>query len=180
MVSIVSHSIEILFLLPKNMIDIKPATKKDLHIISSLAQEIWFATYRDYLSEEQIVFMLENIYSEKSLSEQQQEGHQFLLVQENTKPKGFASFSETANSYIFKIHKIYLHPDFQGKGAGRKMIDYISNEVSSRGGTTLELNVNRDNPAKKFYEKTGFVVIKSVDIPYYHFVLNDFIMHKYL
>ena len=42
----------------------------------------------------------------------------------------------------------------------------------------LELNVNRANPALGFYTKLGFEISETVDIPYYQFILNDYVMRK--
>ena len=53
--------------------------------------------------------------------------------------------------------------------------------MKAKGGTTLQLNVNRQNNAKEFYEKMGFAVIGEEDIDigsgYY---MNDYIMEKKL
>src|SRR5690606_14706095 len=93
---------------------------------------------------------------------------------------GFASFSETSESKVFKIHKLYLDHNSQGKGWGKLMIAHISELILEMGGDIIELNVNRNNPAIDFYLKQGFIIYKNIDIPYHSFVLNDYIMRKNL
>ena len=44
--------------------------------------------------------------------------------------------------------------------------------------STLELNVNRNNPAKDFYAKNGFKIVEEIDIPLDKFWLNDYVMTK--
>jgi ribosomal protein S18 acetylase RimI-like enzyme len=61
------------------------------------------------------------------------------------------------------------------------VIDYIIDEIKNKGATALQLQVNRDNKAKNFYEKLGFVVIDYKDFDIGHgFFMNDYIMQKEL
>lgn len=160
------------------MINVVPAKTNDVLVIHTLAQEIWKNTYKNILSKNQIDFMLDDMYSVASILDQMENSHHFLLLVDDLEFVGFASFSETSEAKIYKIQKLYLHPDIQGKGAGRLMVSHISQLILEMGGDTVELNVNRNNPATDFYLKLGFKIFKSVDIPYYQFVLNDYIMQK--
>ncbi|HCX57958.1 MAG TPA: GNAT family N-acetyltransferase, partial [Sphingobacterium sp.] len=69
-------------------------------------------------------------------------------------------------------------PNVQGKGFGKALIDFASQKTRLKGKGILELNVNRNNPAYHFYLKQGFEVIETIDIPYYDYVLNDYVMQK--
>ena len=154
------------------------ATKQDIPIINRLAVETWWPTYSNVISHEQISFMLENMYSEDALLQQMNEGMEFLLIKDENEPVAFAGHCEEEECY--KLHKIYLLPQTQGKGLGRKIIEHVSDIARQKGFSSLELNVNRNNPAFEFYRKLGFEVYKTVDIPYYDFVLNDYVMRKAL
>ena len=81
---------------------------------------------------------------------------------------------------VLKIHKLYVLPCEQGKGTGKKLFEYLSKTAKELKVNILELNVNRANHALNFYQKMGFEIIETVDIPYYQFVLNDYIMRKAL
>ena len=48
------------------------------------------------------------------------------------------------------------------------------------GKETLDLNVNRHNKAKNFYEKMGFQVAYEEDIPIGKYWMNDYVMRKIL
>ena len=124
--------------------------------------------------------MLELIYSEASLQKQMDEKHHFIVVHEGNLPVGFASYGETVPQ-IYKLHKIYLLPNQQGKGTGRFVIDNVITSIKSRGAKRLQLNVNRNNKAKDFYEKLGFKAIgeENIDIGNGYF-MNDYIMEKKL
>ncbi len=58
------------------------------------------------------------------------------------------------------------------------MISFAEEEATQRGRDTLELNVNRGNKAYYFYLKQGFEVVEEVDIPYYGYILDDYVMQK--
>jgi len=132
------------------------------------------------LSQEQIEYMLDKMYSAGSLQEQMDRGSYFILVYESNEPAGFAAYFACGPS-VFKLDKLYVLPTNQGKGTGRFMIDHIVDEIKHNGATALRLQVNRHNDAKKFYEKLGFVVVEEKDFDIGHgFFMNDFIMEKQL
>lgn len=159
-------------------LEIKYATLSDIPVIRDLNLKIWPQTYAPILSKEQIDYMLELMYSEASLTRQMtEEGCTFILLYENQQPVGFASFGETEPG-LWKLHKIYILPGRQGKGAGRYVLDYIMNAIRAKGGRALQLQVNRANSkAKNFYEKLGFRIIKRADFDIGNgFFMNDYVM----
>ncbi len=157
--------------------EIIKATRLDTRVIHELAEKIWWPTYRPILSEEQIRFMLETMYSENALQEQIQNGMEFILVKRDDEEVAFAGYT-IEDQRILKIHKIYVLPSGQGKGTGKKLIEHLSQIAQEHNINILELNVNRANPALQFYEKQGFKIHETVDIPYHQFVLNDYVMRK--
>jgi ribosomal protein S18 acetylase RimI-like enzyme len=59
------------------------------------------------------------------------------------------------------------------------MLETIMQVLRTRGGKRLELNVNRYNKARQFYEKLGFTVIKEEDIDIGEgFFMNDYVMAR--
>lgn len=125
--------------------------------------------------------MLEDMYSENALQEQMDTGLQFFLAERDNIPVAFAGYSlSDMEDHVYKLHKLYVLPTEQGRGTGKKLIEHIASIAKSLGGEILELNVNRGNPALKFYQKSGFEISHSVDIPYHQFVLNDYVMRKFL
>ena len=160
---------------------IKDASIKDLEVIHDLAHKIWPTAYGAILSPEQLRYMLEKIYALLSLQNQVfQLKHHFILLLEKEIPIGFASFSpEEEGSKIFKLHKIYVLPGKQGNGSGKFLLNHIMNTITKAGATSLELNVNRHNSAKFFYERQGFSIKAEVDIPIGEgFFMNDYIMER--
>lgn len=161
------------------MFEIRKAFLEDIPLIRELTFRVWPQTYAATLSQEQIDYMLKMMYSKASLTRQMTEdGCSFIIVYENGKPVGFASFSEIETG-IWKLHKIYMLPDQQRKGAGRFVIEYIITNIKQKQAKALQLQVNRYNKAKDFYEKLGFIVIKIADFDIGNgFFMNDYVMEK--
>jgi ribosomal protein S18 acetylase RimI-like enzyme len=147
----------------ENELLIRGASVDDINTIGFLAQEVWPSTYKDILSPGQIDYMMNLFYSPGSLH-QQMEKHSFLLAELDEEPVGFASFSPLEDPGLYKLHKIYVKTGIQGRGLGRALISYIIEEIKTSGATALDLNVNRSNKAKTFYEKLGFKVVREEDI----------------
>jgi len=157
---------------------IRKASARDIPLIRELCFKVWPQTYAPILSQAKIDYMLELMYSSSSLEKQMQSGSQFVLAYENSEPVGFAAYLKKSPS-TFKLDKIYVLPSQQGKGTGRFLIDYIIGEIEAVGATALQLQVNRKNKAKKFYEKLGFVVLEEQDIDIGNgFFMNDYVMEK--
>ena len=155
---------------------IRDASKKDIAIIYALAHAVWPETYSAILSEAQLKYMLEMIYSESSLQKQFEEGHNFLIVEETKTPVAFADYSLLKDG-VYKLNKIYVLPDQQGKSIGKLLLHHVIDLVKAKGAKTLLLNVNRNNKAKEFYAHLGFKVIGEEDIDIGEdYFMNDYIM----
>ncbi len=162
------------------MLKIRKATSKDIPLIRELTFKVWPQTYAAIVSREQIEYMMEMMYSEASLLKQMNDGCRFIIAYDNNEPVGFASCQETEPS-LFKLHKIYVLNSQQGKGTGKFMIEYLLNDIRQKGGSALQLQVNRHNKARNFYEKLGFVTIQEADFDIGNgYFMNDYVMEKKL
>lgn len=160
---------------------IRHADTEDINSIGFLAHQIWPATYGHILAKEQLDYMLQMMYSPASLKKQMQQEHVFLIAELDEEPVGFASFSPTPDAGTFKLHKIYVRTDIQGKGLGKALIYAVAEEIREKNAHCLRLNVNRHNMAKDFYERLGFVVVKEEDIDIGNgYFMNDYVMEKTL
>lgn len=163
----------------KYEITIRPALVADAQLISDLANKIWWQAYASIISEDQIRFMLQEMYNPELLTHQINKRVPFYLAEADGQAYGFISaLPREKQDKIYRIEKLYILKEMQGLGIGKKLISYIEEIARNKGFTTLELNVNRNNPAKHFYEKEGFKIIKKIDIPYHHCTLNDYLMQK--
>ncbi|MNK13384.1 putative acetyltransferase [compost metagenome] len=164
------------------MIYLRKAKEEDLPIVRTLAEQTWPDAYGDIISQDQIVFMLEKMYNKGELLEQMLKGHHFIIASELKEDVGFAGFSVVdSDRHTFKLHKLYVLPKMHGKGVGKILMNEVVSQVKAQGGRFLQLNVNRANKAKDFYEKTGFKIKETVDLDIGNgFYMNDYVMEKAL
>ncbi len=155
---------------------IRPATIKDIPLIQSIAATTWPVAYGDILSQEQLSYMMELMYSSDSLQKQLEGGHHFYIASNNETGVGFASVSDEGNQ-VFKLNKLYVLPDAQKTGAGKALLLKAMEHAKDAGGTKIILQVNKQNNAKQFYEKQGFTVLEEKVLELEHgFVMDDYIM----
>ncbi|WP_217604690.1 GNAT family N-acetyltransferase [Chitinophaga sp. GbtcB8] len=159
---------------------VKNATTADIPLIQELTEIIWRPTYKDLLTPAQIEYMLDMMYSTTALTKQMTElQHQFLLLYDDATPIGFASYSTLDTPGIYKLHKIYVHGNYQGKGVGKFFMDTVTDRVKTAGAQILELDVNRENKARFFYEKQGFSILKNKDTDIGNgYLMTDYVMQK--
>ncbi len=165
------------------MLLLAEAAIQDFKTIREIAYKSWPNTYGSILSKEQIDYMLDLFYSEKTLLENLNEkGHPFLLVNEGEVCLGFASYEHNyLNQNCTRLHKIYLLPEAQGKGAGKLLIEAVENLAKENQSVLVSLNVNKFNKAISFYKKIGFEVVSDEEILLDHgYKMEDYKMEKKL
>jgi ribosomal protein S18 acetylase RimI-like enzyme len=160
------------------MYAIKNATIDDIPVIQSIAEKTWWPTYSSILDKTQIEYMLRAIYSTETLTKVMESGtQQFIVLIDERGPQGFAAYGlRPDDASICKLHKIYVLPQNHGRGYGKLLISEIKKRLAAESIKTLDLNVNRHNPAKAFYEKLGFKIMKEEDVPIGPYFMNDYVM----
>lgn len=161
------------------MIPVSKIGTESIPVIQELAKKTWEIAYAKIISLDQMKYMLDLFYSEAALNKQMQDGHQFIMAKDHNKPVGFASYSVKSpeENDTFRLQKIYVDPEQQGKGIGKLLIGFIINDISTYNAVNLELNVNRRNKALEFYKKIGFRVIKEEDVNIGNgYFMNDYVL----
>lgn len=164
----------------QNSVTLHPIQEDQVKLLMDLAKEIWPKTYAQILSQDQIDYMMDLMYSEARLKNDLKAGIIFYFIVHHQKNIGFTAIElKYKNTEQLYIHKIYLHPKAQGLGLGKACINLISEIAQNNGLKHISLNVNRFNQAKLFYQKVGFEVIGEEDIDIGNgYYMNDFIMQK--
>lgn len=162
---------------------IVPAAEADLPALAGLAGIIWRQHYPGIISHEQIEYMLQRMYSPDTLGDElRRHGIQFYRLLVGDRLIGFASIGPTPSPVTIKLHKLYLLPEFHGRGLGGKLLSHCEQEAARLGASKLILFVNKGNHrAIAAYERNGFAVERSevTDIGG-GFVMDDFVMAKSL
>ena len=157
--------------------NIKLLSVDELIIVRELAFSTWPDTFKEILSNEQIKYMLEWMYNLKTLREQVKSGHQFYVYEDNSIPKGFIGIElNSPQKNQLKIQKLYVLPELQGDGIGKKLIEKAIQVANQNGICEILLNVNRFNKAVGFYKHIGFTVSYEENID----IGNGYLMEDYV
>jgi ribosomal protein S18 acetylase RimI-like enzyme len=176
-------------------IQITLAGLTDRAFIRSVSERTWPSTYGHIISQEQIDFMLDWMYSDVSLEKQMNTGCEFYIASikkenEQWDAVGFCSVSEEINdgsSQIetnqieinkqYKLNKLYVLPSAQGSGAGKALLNKSIEVAKAACSSSLFLQVNKQNSAYSFYLKHGF--IKEAEFKFdigNGFFMDDYVM----
>jgi len=156
------------------------ATLTDIPVIQQIAYETWPIAYGEILSNEQLVYMLNLIYSDAALTYKinQKDEKYYIAKDENDSVLGFFSIEHNFElEQKSKIHKIYILPENQGKGIGKLVLEEAIGLAKLQKQESVVLNVNRFNKALYFYQKMGFEIIQTIDIEIGDgYLMEDFIL----
>jgi diamine N-acetyltransferase len=163
--------------MPNQAVQLIKADTGSVPIIAKLAHIIWNQHYPAIISQEQINYMLDLMYSDKSLVEQMTtKEHDFYLIERDGKNIGFISVSkikEIESGYF--LHKFYLDQNLAGKGTGTLAHNEL---IKLLKPATIRLTVNRQNfKSINFYFKNGFKIEEVADFDIGNgYVMDDFVM----
>jgi GNAT superfamily N-acetyltransferase len=152
------------------------AAHGDIPLIRTLAARIWWEHYPDIISDQQITYMLDMMYSEESIAQQMVEGQDYTLIYADADPVGYYAVSEKSLGYFF-LHKFYVDTAKHRKGIGAAAFYHLL-EHDCKGFKELRLQVNRRNvKAINFYFKHGFVIDYVQDFEIGEgYTMEDFVM----
>lgn len=161
------------------MLSIRKATVADCKLIHTLAWQTFPETYKDILSPEQSEYMMEWMYSLENLRKQmEEEGHIYFIAYHNDEACGYVSIQQQGEN-LFHLQKIYVLPSFRGVHCGSFLFHEAVRYIKEIHPTpcVMELNVNRNNKALKFYEHMGMRIVREGDFPIGNgYYMNDYIM----
>jgi ribosomal protein S18 acetylase RimI-like enzyme len=177
-----------------NQMMLRPATLSDCALIRSISERTWPSTYGHIISQEQINFMLDWMYSDESLATQMNTGCEFYIANLNGADIGFCSVSQgdkkveeegksnnstekTEGVRAHKLNKLYVLPSAQGTGAGKALLHQSIAVAKAAGSSSIFLQVNKHNNAYSFYLKQGF--IKETEFKFdigNGFYMDDYVM----
>ncbi len=165
-------------------VQLEVAELTDLEAIQAMAEEIWRLVYPAIISTEQIDYMLQTMYDPATMRRDiTRDSITYLMILITGVPRGFAAYGPgDAGREVF-LHKLYLHPDFHGRGFGSRALHLIEERILAAGmARILRLRVNKRNAqAIGAYTRSGYSNAGSVcsDIGG-GFVMDDFWMVKEL
>lgn len=95
---------------------------------------------------EQLCFTTDH-FNRRQLSHLLNRAHAITWVAEDEARRlvGYATLLLRRNSLAARLYSFCVHPDVQGQGVGRRLLDTLESEVRERGCEWLTLEVRADN-----------------------------------
>jgi ribosomal protein S18 acetylase RimI-like enzyme len=159
-----------------------PLLPEDIDTLLPLAYRIWHAHYPGIITVEQIDYMLARGYTrEVILEEIDNQGICWIVIRDGVTMIGFISVGPYGDG-IMKLHKLYLLPDYHGRGIGSRALAETERVAKQHNAATIVLNVNRYNrKAISAYQRAGWHVAEEVVVDIGSgYVMNDYVMTKLL
>ncbi len=157
------------------MVTFRNIRRSEIPIIQQLACEIWNENYQEMISQKQIDYMLNKMYSLENLNQELDEGYIWKFIELKETPIGYISCRLEKHDLF--LSKLYIQTKHQGKGYAQKSLKYLIDFMPKISCSRIYLTVNKTNEkGKRAYERFGFKKIdkKVTDIGK-GYVMDDFI-----
>jgi len=153
-------------------------TSEDIQNIAQFAKPIWHEHYSPIIGKNQVIYMLDKFQSEKAIKQQLLQGYRYYKVLNEDQLVGYFSIQQRDNSSLF-VSKFYLDKSARGSGMGRKMLSFIERLANESNCKTIDLTVNKENPAYEIYLKLGFKNQGSAEFDIGNgYIMDDYLMSK--
>lgn len=154
---------------------LKAVQVNEIEKVAGLAKIIWAKHYPSIIGQEQVDYMLTNMYNTESLLKQMNEKKQlFYFIIVNNQNIGFLSVTLEGKDH-WMLNKFYVLEEKAGKGVGSLILEELKKLIHPK---KISLTVNRKNyKSINFYFKNGFKIESTAvfDIGN-NFVMDDFVM----
>ncbi len=149
------------------MIRIRRADRKDAAAIGRVHVETWQATYAGLLPDAMLVGMSDvrqSAYWSRALADPREARGVFVADDEEMGVVGFGSCGAVRDPpeglsgreiRVGEIYTLYVEPDFQNRGLGRRLLDAMFRQLRADGCDTAVLWMLAENPTRFFYEGLG-------------------------
>lgn len=159
------------------IVEFEKVTIHNVAIVQSVAREIWEVTYKDIISQKQIDYMLDTMYSVDKIMQEIAKGFNWEVASMDHHVVGYLDYVMEPDQRVF-LSKIYLRPEVQKKGIGQSLLNRVIEFSKRNGGIAVYLTVNKDNAkAISFYQRNGFKKMDAVVAEIGNgYVMDDYIM----
>jgi ribosomal protein S18 acetylase RimI-like enzyme len=158
------------------MTSFTPITPNQFGLVFNLAKDIWNANYQDMITQGQIDYMLDMMYSPERLKKDLDEGYQWELIYHDDTLVGYLAYVIKEDHRVF-LSKIYLKTEVQGLGLGKLMLNRVKDYAKTNNCKAIYLTVNRDNEkGVRAYKRVGFEITGEENFD----IGNGYIMNDYI
>jgi ribosomal protein S18 acetylase RimI-like enzyme len=141
-----------------DLIDLRAAKPADCKALAGIHSEAWLGAYRGVLHGLDLQRMISR-RGESWWSGALARGVNIKILTISGVPAGYATYGPCRlknTGMDGEIYELYLKPEYQGLGFGRRLFTHIQDLFSEKGSSGLAVQVLSDNePARAFYAALG-------------------------
>ena len=134
---------------------IKEIQKEDLIKVKYLIDEVTNFTYQSQIPKEGYEYLKSKMWTLEIIKKDAREGYT-IVVSDNDKIIGTGTI---VGNYISKI---YIKPEYHGRGIGKLVVECLEKKAKSKGVKIIFLASNVT--AEKFYTKLGYITTENREI----------------
>ncbi|WP_391115952.1 GNAT family N-acetyltransferase [Psychrobacillus sp. L3] len=149
----------------------------DIENVRKIAADTWRDTYSSFIPKDIQEKVLRDAYCAEEM-ENRFKTTVTLVAEDKEEIMGYAFFSGDLSSKDVFLESLYVHPNHQGKGAGKQLL--LAGLSNFKEPGTFSLTVYKGNPNIAFYEREGFKVIKENNGDFYGHPVVFILMKKNL
>lgn len=138
--------------LRNTLVDVRPATEDDREYVYNLRKELM----REYI--EDVCWWNEEVERVK-FNNSFDPRYTAILGFMGNFPIGSVGLYVNSN-FNMHVKYFYIQPDYQGNGIGTEVMGAI-NRVADDYGLDIRLEVIRNSPARRLYERSGFRLVSE-------------------
>jgi ribosomal protein S18 acetylase RimI-like enzyme len=150
---------------------IRRATRSDSAAIGRIHVETWQATYAGLLPDTMLAAMSDvrqSAWWSRALADANEARGIFVADDEEMGVVGFGSCGPVRDPpeglngtemRVGEVYTLYVEPDFQNQGIGRRILDALFRQLRADGSDTVVLWMLAANPTRFFYEGLGGVTV---------------------
>jgi len=143
---------------------IRTANPADFNTVKEITVKTIKEVYPHYYPKGAVEFFLEH-HNDENIINDIQNNKVFLCYNNEHIPIGTVTINGN------EICRLFILPQYQGKGYGRKLLDYCERSIFEKYG---EILLDSSLPAKRIYLKRGYTAIETNLIKVHN---NDFLFY---
>lgn len=159
-------------------------SQSQIDSLCRIARQVWHLTYDGLVPEGQVEYMLDRFQSDRAVKDQMANlNYRYYMIVCDGRDAGFVGFSPRyeGREEMF-LSKVYLLPEFRGRGAVKKAFALVEDETRREGLKRIRLTVNKGNlHAAEVYRHYGFYTAELAETDIGGgYIMDDYIMVKEL
>lgn len=141
---------------------IRDADDRDMVALNRFLTCVWHHTYDSIMGREKVLEISARWHTiDKLAAEIGKSGAVCLLALDADRIIGHV-FATEVDPDIMKLDRLYIGPEHQRRGVGKRLLDYAFGRFP--GKRYIRLEVDRDNEnAIRFYQAKGFAIVGQID-----------------